>query len=425
MQNIKGKYQASILDSASLEIVGSRLNNDSKLFTLRAAEPCLSKVMISFEHPFAFAKNPVLAEITFQLLKSGTKRLDTFEFVSKLEETGVMLATSVNADSGVVELVFLDKEAENIFPLISEMLNTPRFPEDEFLRLKTAMLQNWHISRRQTQTVAKEHFMHALFSNHPYGTLITEDNITSLKLEDVFQFHKTYIKENNPLLFVASATPGDFVRRFETMFEKLEKVENNTAVDDQNTFPLNFSGNGSSLHFKIDNTVQSSIRMGRPMFTRAHDDFVKAKVATTILGGYFSSRLMANLREDKGYTYGVGAGLPTMAQTGYLTINADVGNQYLDKAILEIKNEITKLQTEKVDDEELNTVKQYLTGSILRELDGAFNRLSLFVVLRRQGLGLDWMNLYVDMMMDISNEDILEFSQKYLLEEDMILVTCG
>lgn len=400
------------------------LSNGSGFVSLRTSEPGLVKVTLSFDNPAIFAPNPIIPEITFQLLKSGTSRLSTFELVSRLDETGVMFSSFATPDYGVMEFVVLEDQLGIVIPLVFEMLAEPSFPEDEFRRVKALAIQNWKVSRQKTHAIASENFMQAIFSNHPYGAGITEEDLEALSLDDIRSFHQHHVLGSLLTFYVAGFNPDKIAGTIESTLGMLplpSTTQRKAPVIERLSGP---SGSVPS-HTPMEGSTQSSIRTGRILFPRSHAQYAAAKVAATILGGYFSSRLMANLREDKGYTYGVGAGVVSMVLGGYLTISADVGKAYRQDALQEIFKEVARMGQEKVDEEELQTVKQYISGSLLRETDGIFNQLNLLANLRRQGLNAGWLSGYFNRVANISSDQVLGFMQTWCKENDLITVTCG
>ncbi|MFO7723790.1 MAG: pitrilysin family protein [Bacteroidales bacterium] len=425
MIEVKEQQSARVHKINSLEVVKYHLDNGLNVNALKSPSQGLVKMILSYDKPAQFAAASTLAEITFQLLKSGTRKHDLFSFVSLMEETGVMISANAFSDYGVIEFVVLEDQFDSLLPLIMEMISVPAFPEDEFERIRTLALQNWRISRQQTHMVAREQFMKEMYHGHPYGIIPTEELLLSMKLEDVRGFHKTAIAEGSPVIYLAAFAPESITGVLNNYFGRMPVVlgksespvgtfSSVSPVDRQNVLALTIPG-----------SVQSSIRIGRRLFTRNHPDFVAGKVTATILGGYFSSRLMANLREDKGYTYGVGAGIIPLVLDGYLTVSAEVGNEHLQNAVEEITKEIKRLRTEMVDHEELMTVKQYISGSMLRETDGIFNQLSLLATLTRQGVDAGWLHRYMHQVASVSAEDILRFADQYLNPDDLLQVTCG
>lgn len=420
-QNIRKTAQSAVAPAISKVL----LPNGSECYTLPTASAGLTRVIIRFDHPADFSLHKTEAELAFQLMKSGTTRLSTAEFVSQMEETGAMLISSAGNDSGAVEFTVLDDELSTILPLVMEMIHSPSMPEDEFARIHQIGKENWRISRKQPQVLAREQMMHTLFADHPYGTLVTGESLEALTHADVVQFQRNMVQKIRPVFFLSSIDVEGAVKALAAVVQDypfgVVPTQNGAA-------PINAQSDqskGTSQHITVPGTVQSAIRMGRRVFTRSHPDYIIGKVASTILGGYFSSRLMANLREDKGYTYGVGAGLITLVSDGYLTISAEVGSNHLTHALSEIHKELDKLCHELVDEDELQTVKQYLRGAALRESDGAFSRLALLASLQRQNISFDWPAHYIAGLEMVSGEDVLRFANEWLSPAKLTTVTAG
>ncbi len=408
------------------EVVQQTLPNGSQLYSLKSERQGLTRIVIRFDSTPLFANHTTDAQILFQLLKSGTKDKELFRFVTCMEATGMMLSCYSNADSGVVEAVILDEQLPNALPLLFEMITTPALPQDEFARIRQIAVENWHIARRQTHVVARERFMESIFSNHPYGKVPTIEQIEGLTQATASTFHQKMLNGISPLFFVASAQPKKVVETIGQTMALFPELKGETTLlpEASDCTPMHHA-NGQPTHLEVQDTVQSSIRMGRVLFNQTHDDYTVGKVATTILGGYFSSRLMANLREDKGYTYGVGAGIHTFASSGYLSVSAEVGTQHLENALSEIHQEIEKLRKEPVDSEELHVVKQYLRGNTLRSIDGSFTQLNLIASLQRKGLDAGFTRKYLRVIEQITPQDILNFAKQWLNPAEMVTITAG
>jgi len=406
------------------EVSRTEIGKGYELFALESPGKELARILIRFDHPTLFSTRSVESQMLFQLMKSGTHNMPLFDFVTRMEATGAMLSCYTGADSGTVELVVLNEQIPEALPLVFEMIFSPALPEDEFQRIHNIALENYTISRRQTQAISREKLMQRLFVNHPYGIVPDREMIASLTLQDVELFHRQLIGSVQPALFVAAANPLLVTNTIRDLVKGESVVElPDRAKTDVPRATMN--GEPDHAHTVIQGAVQSSIRMGRRMFSKGHADYTAGRVATTILGGYFSSRLMANLREDKGYTYGVGAGLMTFPDDGYLSVSAEVGAEHLEQAKGEIRQELDRMRHEPPDAEELHTVKQYLKGNALRKTDGVFNQLSLIASLHRDGLPPDWFSKFLMELDAITPKEIMAFAIKWFNPADLIEVTAG
>lgn len=161
------------------------------------------------------------------------------------------------------------------------------------------------------------------------------------------------------------------------------------------------------------------------MFNKTHPDFQKLRILNTVLGGYFGSRLMTNIREDKGYTYGIGSAIVSLKHSGYFFIASEVGSSVTDEAIKEVYKEIEILQNDLVSTEELQLVKNYMAGSILRSLDGAFQLSENFKGLVEFGLDFNYINRYMETIKEVSAEELRDLAQQYFAKDSLFELAVG
>jgi len=179
-------------------------------------------------------------------------------------------------------------------------------------------------------------------------------------------------------------------------------------------------------HFieKLD-AIQSAVRVGRLMFNKRNPDYFKFQVLNTILGGYFGSRLMANIREDKGYTYGIGSGLASLVNGGFFYISTEVGTDVTNDTLKEIYKEIKLLREELVDSDELETVRNYVLGQFLRSVDGPYSLADKFKAIWEYGLDYNYFENYFEAVKTITPEEVKALANTYLQEKDLIELVVG
>jgi predicted Zn-dependent peptidase len=209
----------------------------------------------------------------------------------------------------------------------------------------------------------------------------------------------------------------------------IQEILNNEFVlsEGKSVYPdFNFETIAAS-HKNIpkESSVQCGIRMGKVLFNRVHPDFIGMTVVNTLLGGYFGSRLMANIREDKGYTYGIGSALASYPETGVFLIATEVGAEVCKDALKEIYKEIELLRSEKVSDEELSLVKNYMLGSFLRNSDGPFAMSDRFKTIHFSGLDYSYYEKYIKKVNAITADEILELCNKYLDTKSFTEIVAG
>jgi predicted Zn-dependent peptidase len=181
----------------------------------------------------------------------------------------------------------------------------------------------------------------------------------------------------------------------------------------------------STIKIEKKDAVQTGIRMGKILFDRSHPDYHKMTVVNTILGEYFGSRLMTNIREDKGYTYGIGSYLGENQANGYFVIATEVGNQFLDDTLVQITLELERMRNELVPEDELTLVKNYLYGQFLRGADGPFSMMELFSAVEIHGLDYSYYQQAIKTITEISAEEIKQTAHQHLNPNEMLVVTAG
>jgi predicted Zn-dependent peptidase len=171
--------------------------------------------------------------------------------------------------------------------------------------------------------------------------------------------------------------------------------------------------------------LQTAIRIGKIMFNKTHPDFISFSVLNTILGDYFGSRLMSNIREDKGYTYGIGSYMMENTHFGYFMIATEVAKEVREATIQEVKKELERLQTELVPEEELELVKSYLLGQLLKAADGPYAMLDLFSGVELHGMDISFYNKYIQKVQEITSEEIREMACKHLDWKSLSIISVG
>jgi predicted Zn-dependent peptidase len=178
-------------------------------------------------------------------------------------------------------------------------------------------------------------------------------------------------------------------------------------------------------HIEKANGVQSAIRVGRFWVAKSHPDYHALSVLVTIFGGYFGSRLMTNIREEKGYTYGIGSFVLPLKNASYMAVSTEVGNEYLEPTLKEIAAEMRRLQTEPVSENELETVKSYLLGEFLRDFDGPFALAASFKSINDFNLDYSFYDRYLQLLRTITSEELQRLAVEYLNPDDFYTVVAG
>ena len=300
-----------------------------------------------------------------------------------------------------------------------EILLNPAFNDNELEAYCSKRKQGLTIERRKIDVQSRELFGKALFGQeHPYGATADEalyDNITRQDVQALYD--ELYTAEN---CFVVCSG-----RVEQNIIESIEEIATSLRSGHKPDVELPTPKTSYKMQKSVEGAVQSSIRIGRLLFPRTHKDFVGMQVVATILGGYFGSRLMQNLREQHGYTYGVMAAMINFDKEGYLAIATQVMREHTDDALNEIYYEIERLREELVSEEELQLAKNMMIGEILRILDGPFGIADVTIENIMCQMDNSATERSVEEIMAITSEDILRLAKQYLTRDKLIEVVVG
>lgn len=359
-----------------------------------------------------------LASAVSGLLLSGTDKWNSTQIHTELDNLGAYTDVSIGHESVIVTLYGLKEKLVEITSLFVESLTNADFKQKEIAELIADRKQKLKINLEKVSFLAQREFTKNLFFNSSYNRVIEEKDYDDISREEIVDFHKNkYLKGLFTVVLV-----GDFS---ESELVKFEDVLGPLSVSELPEFTDSIVNKVGYVKVAKEGALQAAIRIGKILFTRKHPDFIPFTILNTVLGEYFGSRLMSNLREDKGYTYGVNSMVSEYQNIGYFLIATDVAAEHVDSALKEIRFEIEKLQTELIEQEELDLVKNYLLGQLLKSADGPYAMTDLYVHLQSFGLEVDYYNRYIHEINEITSEKLQDCAKKYLNWDDLTIVTAG
>src|SRR5688572_26889859 len=345
------------------------LKNGVDVYSIEAgAEEVMSIEWVYYAGNWYEDKNLVAAAANL-LLKNGTTSRTAFQLNEHFEYYGSYLNRSCHSETATVTLHCLTKHVNELLPVVRELLIDSVFPEEELAIAKQNMKQRLKVNLKKNDFVAGRLIDVYLYGeNHPYGRFSSEEAIEALTRQELQAFYKQYYQQGQFVMFVAGRLPDNLEVLLNEQFGDLSNkpvAEKKIGIDQATERKFRVSNNPDG--------VQGSIRMAIPFINRHHQDYLPAQVLNALLGGFFGSRLMANIREDKGYTYGIHSYLQNHMHDSSWMITTEAGNDVSEATISEIYSEMKDLREELVDDEELLLVRNYLMGGILGDLDGPFH----------------------------------------------------
>lgn len=360
-----------------------------------------------------------LASFVNGLLFSGTKDKTSVEINGEINRLGGYLDTGLSAENAVISMYCLKEHLPALFEILFDAITNVAFREDEVSDLLSDRKQKLQISREKVSFLAQTNFQQELFaSDERYSTILDDPHFDQVSQEKLKQFHQEFIKNGLERVVVVGDIPSEQI-------EHIAQQSKQIASSSNTEFAQSLENRAGSKHIEKEGALQSAIRVGRTLFNKKHEDFLDFLILNTILGDYFGSRLMSNIREDKGYTYGIGSMVAELKETGYFLIATEVGKDVRENALTEISNELKRLRDELVPEEELDLVRNYMRGQLLKSADGPYAMTDLYLSAILQGEDLSFYNNALKAINEITPRRIQELAQKYLQWEDMSIVSAG
>ena len=390
------------------------LKNGIDVYTVEAgAEEVMSIEWVYYAGNWYEDKN-LVAATTNLMLKNGTSKKTAFQVNEHFEYYGSYLNRSSQSETATLTLHCLTKHIKELLPVVRELLTDSVFPEEELAIAKQNMKQKLKVSLKKSDFVAGRLIDVYLYGEqHPYGRYSREEDFDALTREQLLEFYKNYYQHGKFVMFVAGRLPDNLEELLNEHFGDLSNKpgkENKFSID-----------KGDEKKYRVSNDpdgVQGSIRIARPFISRHHPDYMKAQVLNTLFGGFFGSRLMDNIREDKGYTYGIHSYFQNHMHDAAWMISTEAGKDVCDATITEVYKEMKILREELVEDDELLLVKNFLIGSVLGDLDGPFHIIARWKNIILNNLDQNYFYQSVDTIKKITAKELQELANKYLKPED-------
>ena len=399
------------------------LDNGISTYIINEGQQEFSRLDIVFNAGSSSQNKNLVAGSTIQLLIEGTKNLSSAEIAKKLDYHGAIVDTTLSKDNAGLTLYALNKHLPKLFPLISDMIVNSSFLEDELTNYLHRRKHQFLLNNDKVRYKAMLEFNKLVFgSNSAYGKVVELSDYDNVVRDDLIEFFNNHFTPQNSYIIISGKIDKETISLINKNFGNNLKSKNIVPQLD-----INIVNKVEELNkfVKKDGTLQSAIRIGMPIINKQHPDYSSLIVLNTVLGGYFGSRLMSNLREDKGFTYGISSYLINYKHAGFFSIATEVNAQHSKAALSEIKNELQKLCSENINDNELNLVKNYIYGTYLRSFDGPMALAERYRAAKDLNLDFEYYTRSLSKMMKQTPQELLKTANKYFNYNDMIKLVVG
>ncbi|MBC7914039.1 MAG: insulinase family protein [Pyrinomonadaceae bacterium] len=397
------------------------LDNNIKLYVINGGEQELIRIELIFKNVNWNKAKPLQAYVVNSMLVEGTSKLTAQQIAERIDYYGAFLQADYNYDYSTVTLFTLTKHLEATLPVVKSIVTDSVFAEAELETFKINQKQKLLVSLEKNDYLGRRLFNHALFGDTIYGYKTESLDYDKLDRAQLLAYFGAAYQPSNCTIIASGKINEATIKTLNDFFGK--DWDKGTDIQ-PNVFSFS-TEKGSEHYCERSEALQSAIRLGRVTVNRSHPDFPGLQVLNTVLGGYFSSRLMSNIREDKGYTYGIGSAIVSFHNAGYFVIGSEVGSHVCAAAITEIEKEIRLLQTELIPQDELNLVRNYMMGSLLGSLENALSHADKFKNIFFSGLTYEYYDQYINIVKTITAEQLQALAIKYLDVSDLEKVIVG
>lgn len=386
------------------------LDNGIPLYIINKGTQDLVRISLIFGAGAWYEDLPFTAQASNLMLREGTRMMASSEIEEKLDFFGAYLETAVEQDNSYISLYSLNKHVHELLPLLRDIIREASFPEKEFEIMIGRQKQYLAVNEQKVNYLARTRFSALIFGpEHPYGTYRQSAHLENINVAALKAFYHKHYTPANCRIVVAGKVSDELIRMLNDTLGS--KGWENELLPERD---FNSAADAEFKHYLVrKDAIQAAIRIGKQLFNRTHPDFLGMQVLNTVLGGYFGSRLMTNLREDKGYTYGVGSALISLKHSGSFFITSEVDADAAHQAAAEVYSEIDRLRTDLVPDGELQLVKNYMLGKFLRSIDGPFAMADMLISVLESGLDMSYFNRYTEVIRSITASELRDLARKH------------
>lgn len=403
--------------------VRTTLPNGIPLTVINAGEQEVVRMDVLFSGGRWQQSQKLQALFTNRMLREGTTKYTAATIAEKLDYYGSWLELSSSSEYAYITVYSLNKYLAKTLEVVESMIKEPLFPQKELQTILDTNIQQYLVNTSKVDFLAHRSLLKSLYGEqHPCGKIVMEEDYHTITPEVLREFYEQHYHSGNCSIFLSGKVTDDIISRVTDIFGipfgqyqlQMPKLSFPFAVIPE-----------KRIFTEREDAMQSAVKMGCTTITREHPDYPKLRVLMTLFGGYFGSRLMSNIREDKGYTYGISAGVVFYPDSGLLIVSTETDNEYVEPLIQEVYHEIARLHQEPVSAEELRMVRNYMLGEMCRSYESPFSLSDAWIFIATSGLKDDYFARSLQAVNEITPAEIQDLAQRYLCKETLKEVIAG
>lgn len=403
--------------------VRTTLPNGIPLTVINAGEQEVVRMDVLFSGGRWQQSQKLQALFTNRMLREGTTKYTAATIAEKLDYYGSWLELSSSLEYAYITVYSLNKYLAKTLEVVESMIKEPLFPQKGLQTILDTNIQQYLVNTSKVDFLAHRSLLKSLYGEqHPCGKIVMEEDYHTITPEVLREFYERHYHSGNCSIFLSGKVTDDIISRVTDIFGipfgqyqlQMPKLSFPfAAIPEKRIFT------------EREDAMQSAVKMGCTTITREHPDYPKLRVLMTLFGGYFGSRLMSNIREDKGYTYGISAGVVFYPDSGLLIVSTETDNEYVEPLIQEVYHEIDRLHQEPVSAEELRMVRNYMLGEMCRSYESPFSLSDAWIFIATSGLKDDYFARSLQAVNEITPAEIQDLAQRYLCKETLKEVIAG
>lgn len=398
-------------------------DNGIPVNVIRMGDTPVSRLDLIFERGRCDEGKPMVSDFTASLMREGTATRTAEEIAGILDFYGSWMGSESSAHNTTLSIYSLNRHFKDIIDVFAEIATKPIFPEKELDNMKALAASRLKNNCQKVSYLASAEFQKRYYGDtHNLGKRPDEETIFSITRDELMNFHRENICLENAKIVISGIVDDNMLSILNNSFGQTSITKH--ASKSQSDKPHKKFSPGTFTVEKSD-AVQSAIKIGIPTILRTHPDYIPLRILVTALGGYFGSRLMQNIREEKGYTYGISALLIGMRDNSCITISSQCATAYTKKVIEEICNEMRKLQNAPIEKDELERVKSYMRGDLAKTTDTPFSLADYYCASITNNIPENYFRCQCETIDSITPDKLQDTAKKYLDCEQMLTVVAG
>ena len=397
--------------------------NGVPLYRLDGADKGVVRFDLLFRGGYAVQDKPLQAMFTNRMLREGAGNLSAAEISQKLDYYGAWIDMYSSQNCNHITLYTMSKHFVPLLKVLEDMVKRPHFPQENLDTVRCNNKSYFLINSCKVDIVSQRHFENSLWgSGHPLGHVVEAADYDAITRDDVMEYYRNHYGSCNCTMFISGSVNDDILSALARSFgDEVWGCDNECAP----VAVLPPCPQPGRWAIPVPDTMQSAVKLGFMVMEASHPDFYKFRFLCVLLGGYFGSRLMSNIREDNGYTYHIAAELDAYGHRNAFMISSETATEYVGPLIKEVYRELDRLVAEPVDMAEIELVRNYIMGELCREYEGQSAKSEVFINAWLSGVGFDTVNRYIDEIKSVTPADLHRLACEYFKRENVIEVIAG